>query len=214
MKTYQKAFIELALEAQALKFGKFTLKSGRVSPYFFNAGQFYTGLQLAKLGQFYAQALSDSRARIDMLFGPAYKGIPLVSATAIAFAEQHHRDLPYAYNRKEAKGHGEGGTLVGAAPAGQVAIIDDVITAGTAIREVLMLLEAYPAQPAVIAVGLDRQEKGVNDKSATQELAEETGVPVVSIIQLDDIVEYLHDNQNTEQLAVIEQYRSDYGVSY
>ncbi|WP_370980455.1 orotate phosphoribosyltransferase [Agaribacterium sp. ZY112] len=213
MKAYQKEFIELALEAEVLKFGQFTLKSGRTSPYFFNAGQFQTGAALAKLGRFYAQALVDSAAEFDLIFGPAYKGIPLVSTTAVAFADQHGRNLPFAYNRKEAKAHGEGGTLVGAPVQGKVAIIDDVITAGTAIREVLDILKNCGAQPAAIVVGLDRQEKGQGELSAIQELQEDTGVPVVSIIKLNDIISYLEAKGDKELLEAIKLYREQYGIS-
>ncbi|WP_096086725.1 orotate phosphoribosyltransferase [Agaribacterium haliotis] len=213
MKAYQQEFIELALEAKVLKFGQFTLKSGRTSPYFFNAGQFQTGAALAKLGRFYAQALNESEAEFDMIFGPAYKGIPLVSTTAVAFADHCERDLPFAYNRKEAKSHGEGGSLVGAPLAGKVAIIDDVITAGTAIREVLDILQSSDAEPAAIVVGLDRQEKGQGELSAIQELQNETGVPVVSIIKLDDIINYLENQGDKDLLASIKQYREHYGIS-
>ena len=212
MKEYQKAFIELALNASALKFGRFTLKSGRVSPYFFNAGLFQTGQALAQLGKAYAQALIDSNANFDMLFGPAYKGIPLVSACAVSFSATHNRDLPFGYNRKEAKTHGEGGNLVGAPLSGRVAIVDDVITAGTAIREVLTLIRAHNAQPAAIVVGLDRQEKGRGEHSAIQELERETDVPVVSIIKLDDILVYLEEQADQEKLAPMLAYRDRYGV--
>lgn len=213
MKPYQKAFIELALNASALKFGEFTLKSGRVSPYFFNAGLFQTGAALAELGQAYSQALVESGASFDMLFGPAYKGIPLVSTTAVAFHQQFNRDLPYGYNRKEAKAHGEGGTLVGAPLEGKVAIIDDVITAGTAIREVLHMLESHQASPAAIVVGLDRQEKGQGEHSAIQELQQETGVPVVSIIKLAHIIDYLREQGDQAQLDAVMAYRDSYGIS-
>lgn len=212
MKAYQNEFIQLALEASALKFGEFTLKSGRVSPYFFNAGKFESGLALAKLGRFYAQALIDSGADFNLLFGPAYKGIPLVSTTAVAFADQHQRDLPYTYNRKEAKSHGEGGTLVGAELTGRVAIIDDVITAGTAIREVLSIIQASDAKPAAIVVGLDRQERGTGELSAIQELQKETKVPVISIVKLDNIIEYLKQAGDQQQLQAITEYRDRYGV--
>ncbi len=213
MKAYQEQFIELALEASVLKFGRFTLKSGRTSPYFFNAGLFYNGAQLARLGQLYAQALIDSGASFDMLFGPAYKGIPLVSATAVAFAHDYQRDYPCAYNRKEAKDHGEGGTLVGAPLRGRIAIIDDVITAGTAIREVLTLIAAHDASPAAVVVGLDRQERGQGGLSAIQELRQKTSVEVISIIKLEHIIAYLRERNQHEDLATIEQYREDFGVS-
>ncbi len=212
MKAYQKAFIELALEASALKFGEFTLKSGRVSPYFFNAGMFRTGRALAELGRAYSQALVDSGAEFDMLFGPAYKGIPLVSTSSVAFYDSFNRDVPYGYNRKEAKDHGEGGTLVGAALEGRVAIIDDVITAGTAIREVLGLIETHSAKPAAIVVGLDRQEKGQGELSAIQELQHETKVPVVSIIKLENIIEYLRTQGDVDQLQAVMAYREKYGI--
>jgi len=212
MKTYQKAFIELALESSALKFGEFTLKSGRVSPYFFNAGLFQTGRALAELGRAYAQALVDSNADFDMLFGPAYKGIPLVSTTSVAFYDSFRKDVPYGYNRKEAKHHGEGGTLVGAPLNGRVAIIDDVITAGTAIREVLDIMRAQNAEPAAIVVGLDRQEKGQGALSAIQELQNETGVPVVSIIKLDHVIDYLEQKGDQTQLDAVVKYREQYGI--
>ena len=213
MQAYQHEFIELALKCDVLKFGQFTLKSGRTSPYFFNAGKFQTGAALAKLGRFYAQALLDSGADFDMLFGPAYKGIPLVSTLAVAMADIHDRDLPFAYNRKEAKNHGEGGTLVGAPIAGRVAIVDDVITAGTAIREVLDIISDGTAKPAAIIVGLDRQERGQGELSAIQELQRDTGVPVVSIIKLSDIISYLEQQDDKELLASITLYREQYGIS-
>lgn len=211
MKAYQKAFIEMALDASALKFGQFTLKSGRVSPYFFNAGMFQTGRALAELGRAYAQALIESGADFDMLFGPAYKGIPLVSTSSVAFYDSFQRDVPYGYNRKEAKDHGEGGTLVGAPLAGKVAIIDDVITAGTAIREVLALLNEHDAQPAAVVVGLDRQEKGQGELSAIQELQRDTKVPVVSIIKLEHIIDYLKEQGDQRQLDAVVAYRDRYG---
>lgn len=212
MHTYQSDFISLAIQCQALRFGEFTLKSGRVSPYFFNAGQFQTGGALAKLGRFYAQALINSDIKFDMLFGPAYKGIPLASTTAVALADHHQRDVPYCFNRKEAKGHGEGGTLVGAPLKGRVVIIDDVITAGTAVREVLSILDKAGAEPAAILIGLDRQEKGQGELSAIQELVQATGVPVVSIIKLDDITSYLEASGERDVLDAIRAYRTTYGV--
>lgn len=212
MQAYQKDFIQLALKAQALKFGEFTLKSGRVSPYFFNAGQFQTGSALASLGRFYAQALVDAGVEFDMIFGPAYKGIPLATTTATALADHHQKDMPFAYNRKEAKAHGEGGTLVGAPIKGRVAIIDDVITAGTAVREVLSLIDAAGAKPAAIVVGLNRQEKGQGELSAIQELEQETGVPVISIINLNHVLQYLETQGDSENLAKVTAYRQQYGV--
>lgn len=213
MKPYQTAFIQLALEAEVLKFGEFTLKSGRTSPYFFNAGKFQTGRALAQLGRFYAEALLHSGAKFDMLFGPAYKGIPLVSAISIALADQHDLDMPYGYNRKEAKNHGEGGTLVGAPLSGKVAIVDDVITAGTAIREVLDLMANTDAKPAAVVVGLDRQERGQGELSAIQELERETGVQVVSIVTLNDIISFLENQGEDKQLQAIVDYRERYGAS-
>ncbi|BCD96432.1 orotate phosphoribosyltransferase [Marinagarivorans cellulosilyticus] len=214
MESYQQQFIELALESQALKFGEFTLKSGRVSPYFFNAGQFQTGLALAKLGRFYAQALVESGVPFDMIFGPAYKGIPLAVAAAAALADDYQRDLPFAYNRKEAKTHGEGGSLVGAPLAGRVAIVDDVITAGTAVREVLTLIDAANATPAALVIGLNRQERGQGELSAIAELEQQTPVKVVSLIKLDDIMSYLKDRSQAYP-GVYEKilaYRQQYGV--
>ena len=213
MKPYQTSFIELALEAEVLKFGEFTLKSGRVSPYFFNAGKFQTGRALAQLGRFYAEALLHSGAKFDMLFGPAYKGIPLVSTIAVALADHHDMDLPYGYNRKEAKTHGEGGNLVGAPLAGKVAIVDDVITAGTAIRQVLEIMSTNDASPAAIVVGLDRQERGQGELSAIQELERDTGIPVVSIIKLNDIISYLKESGDEQQLDAVVAYREKYGSS-
>lgn len=213
MRPYQTQFIELALSCQALKFGDFTLKSGRKSPYFFNAGQFQTGSALALLGRFYAQALLDAHINFDMLFGPAYKGIPLAVTTAVALADQHGRDVPYCFNRKEAKQHGEGGSLVGAPLAGRVVIVDDVITAGTAVREVLEIINNSGATPAAIVIGLNRQERGQGELSAIGELVQLTGVPVVSIINLDHILAYLSaDPTRQELVASIELYRKTYGV--
>lgn len=212
LQAYQTEFIEMALACQALKFGEFTLKSGRISPYFFNAGQFQNGADLAKLGRAYAQALVNSGIEFDMLFGPAYKGIPLATTTAVALADTHSRNLPYCYNRKEIKDHGEGGILVGAPLTGRVAIIDDVITAGTAVREVLQLIESASAVPAAVVVGLDRQERGQSEKSAIEELEQETGIPVISIITLQDIMSYLETAGDSELLNQVDNYRKTYGV--
>lgn len=213
MKPYQKAFIQLALKCQALKFGEFTLKSGRQSPYFFNAGQFQTGGALAQIGRFYASALMDSAIPFDMLFGPAYKGIPLATTTAVALADLHQRDVPYCFNRKEVKTHGEGGVLVGAPLNGRVAIVDDVITAGTAAREVLSIINAAGAKPAAMIIGLNRQERGQGDLSAIQELQRDTGIPVISIINLEHIMAFLMEaGTETATLERIAHYRQAYGV--
>lgn len=213
MKTYQKQFIQLALTCEALKFGQFTLKSGRVSPYFFNAGQFQSGGALAQLGRFYSQALIEAGIEFDMIFGPAYKGIPLATTTAVALAEHHQRDVPYCFNRKEAKTHGEGGSLVGAPLQGKVVIVDDVITAGTAVREVLSIIAHAGAEPAAILIGLNRQERGQAEQSAIAELEQATGVPVISIIRLQDIMAYLEEEQSDpETLTQLTQYRQTYGV--
>ncbi len=212
MEDYQSAFIQLAIDVEALCFGQFTLKSGRTSPYFFNAGKFQTGASIAKLGQYYATALMASDLKFDMLFGPAYKGIPLAAVTAASLAEQHGQNLPFCYNRKEAKNHGEGGTLVGAPLQGRVAIIDDVITAGTAVREVLSIIETNGAKPAAVVVGLDRQEKGQGERSAIEELQQETGVPVVSIVKLADIMEFLEASGDAKTLEDIRLYREMYGT--
>ena len=213
MQAYQKEFIRFALETGVLRFGEFVLKSGRRSPYFFNAGLFNTGARLERLGHFYAEAIAASELVFDVLFGPAYKGIPLVSATAIALAREQGRDLPWCFNRKEVKDHGEGGQLVGAPLAGRVLIVDDVITAGTAIRESLAIIEAHGARPAGVVVALDRQEKGQDERSAIQQLEEEAGVPVVSIVALEQLVEFLRDDPAMQaHLEAIEAYRAAYGV--
>lgn len=212
MKAYQHEFIQLALEVEALTFGEFELKSGRVSPYFFNAGKFQTGAAIANLGRYYAQAIIDSAIRFDMIFGPAYKGIPLAALTTASLFDQHARDVPYCYNRKEAKAHGEGGQLVGAPLCGRVAIIDDVITAGTAVREVLSTIDEAGAEPALIVVGLNRQERGRGNKSAIDELSEDTGVPVVSIVKLDDILQYLRVQGDDATFHRVNAYRDQYGT--
>ncbi len=212
MKTYQKNFIQLALSCKALTFGKFTLKSGRVSPYFFNAGQFCNGASIAELGRCYAAALIDSEVKFDMVFGPAYKGIPLVTSVASALADHHNIDIPFCYDRKEAKTHGEGGLLVGANVNGKVVIIDDVITAGTAIRGALTTIEGAGGEPSAIIVGLNRQERGQGSKSAIQELEEQTGLPVLSIINLEHIIQYLNNDGDPETLAQVENYRDQYGI--
>lgn len=212
MKDYQKAFIELAIRHKALCFGEFTLKSGRVSPYFFNAGRFQSGSALAALGSFYAQALIDSEVEIDLLFGPAYKGIPLVSLTAAALSNEHDLDFPVCYNRKEAKEHGEGGLLVGAPLEGKVAIVDDVITAGTAVREVIELINTHEASLGAVLIGLDRQERGQGELSAIQEIEEEYNVPVISIVKLEHILQYMQGQNEPHLVEAIESYRKDFGV--
>jgi len=213
MKQYQQDFIEFALATGVLRFGSFTLKSGRVSPYFFNSGLFNTGASLARLGRFYAQAINESALDYDVLFGPAYKGIPLASTTVVALADQHQRDVPYVFNRKEKKNHGEGGQLVGADLNGKVLIIDDVISAGTSVRESVTIIKAENATPAGVIIALDRQERGQDSRSAIQEVEAEHHIPVVSIICLDDLLSYLQNNAElAEHLPAVEAYRQQYGV--
>ena len=213
MRGYKREFIELALELGVLRFGEFTLKSGRVSPYFFNAGLFNTGYAAAKLGRFYAAAIAESDVRFDMLFGPAYKGIPLATLTAASLAEQHDIDVPYSFNRKEAKAHGEGGSIVGAPLSGDVLIVDDVITAGTAVREAHQIIAAAGAQIAGLVISLDRQERGQGPYSAVQELKQSLGIPVISIVQLDDLIDILEESSEYERhLEPVLAYRRQYGV--
>lgn len=213
MQAYQRDFIRFAIERGVLRFGEFTLKSGRTSPYFFNAGLFDSGLALARLGRFYAAAVVNSGLPFDVLFGPAYKGIPLAATTAVALAEHHQRDLPWCFNRKEAKAHGEGGTLVGAPLAGRVLIIDDVITAGTAIREVMQIIQAQGAQAAGVLIALNRQERGQGELSAIQEVERDFGMPVVSIVSLEQVLEYLADDAELQQyLPAVQAYRAEYGI--
>jgi orotate phosphoribosyltransferase len=213
IKDYQYEFIEFAIEAGVLSFGDFTLKSGRVSPYFFNSGLFNTGRQLARLGRFYAQAIVDSGIQFDVLFGPAYKGIPLAAAAGIALADHHERNVPWCFNRKEAKDHGEGGNLVGAGLTGGVLIIDDVITAGTAIRESVDIIQAAGATPAGVVIALDRQERGRDARSAIQEVEETLGVRVISIVKLEHLAQYLQDRTDrAEEVEKILAYRAQYGV--
>jgi len=213
MKDYQQNFIETAIQAKALCFGEYQLKSGRISPYFFNAGLLYQGRALAALGKAYAQAIIESGIQYDVIFGPAYKGISLAALTAAALYEQHGIDVPFAYNRKEKKDHGEGGVLVGASLEGKrVLIIDDVITAGTAIREVTALLEQEQAKLAAVIIGLNRQEKGKAELSAIQEVERDFHVPVVSIINLNDIVRFLEASEQFGLLDKIKLYRTQYGV--
>ena len=213
MEQYQNDFVDFMLEIGALKFGEFTLKSGRVSPYFFNAGQFNQGNHLSQLGQFYAQAIEASGIKFDVLFGPAYKGIPLVAATAIALNDSFNRSVPYSFNRKEAKDHGEGGNIVGHPLEGGILIIDDVITAGTAIREAKDIINANGAKTKGVVVALDRQEKGKGELSAIQEVEQNFGIAVVSIINLSHIVDYLKANDDKNIISRIESYRSQYGIS-
>jgi orotate phosphoribosyltransferase len=213
MKTYKVDFIDNAISSGALKFGQFELKSGRTSPHFFNAGEFYSGSALAALGRCYASAIVESGIEFDVLFGPAYKGITLAAATSIALSEHHGINVPYCFNRKEAKAHGEGGTLVGAPLEGKVLIIDDVITAGTAIREVMSIVEQVGAQAAGVVIGLDRKERGKTDKSAIQEVEQEFKIPVASIIDIDDILQYLKaKSEHNDLVAEIDKYRQQFGV--
>lgn len=214
MQSYKKQFIKLAIANDVLRFGEFTLKSGRVSPYFFNAGLFNTGGALAELGRNYAQALVEQGLEYDILFGPAYKGIPLVSTLAIALAEYHQQDKPYAFNRKEAKDHGEGGNIVGAELKGRVLIVDDVITAGTAIREAVDIIKAQGADASAVLIALDRQEKGQSDLSAIQEVQRDYGISVHSIITMNDLIDYLGANDEySEHLATMKAYRDEYGIA-
>ncbi|EMQ2219018.1 orotate phosphoribosyltransferase [Vibrio parahaemolyticus] len=213
MKAYQREFIEFALEKEVLKFGEFTLKSGRKSPYFFNAGLFNTGSDLARLGRFYAAALADSGIEFDVLFGPAYKGIPIATTTAVALADHHDIDTPYCFNRKEAKDHGEGGNLVGSALEGRIMLVDDVITAGTAIRESMEIIKANGADLAGVLVAIDRQEKGKGELSAIQEVERDFGCAVISIVSLGDLITYLEEKGNaTEHLEAVKAYRAEYGI--
>ncbi|EIJ6617474.1 orotate phosphoribosyltransferase [Vibrio parahaemolyticus] len=213
MKAYQREFIEFALEKEVLKFGEFTLKSGRKSPYFFNAGLFNTGRDLARLGRFYAAALADSGIEFDVLFGPAYKGIPIATTTAVALADHHDIDTPYCFNRKEAKNHGEGGNLVGSALEGRIMLVDDVITAGTAIRESMEIIKANGADLAGVLVAIDREEKGKGELSAIQEVERDFGCAVISIVSLGDLITYLEEKGNaTEHLEAVKAYRAEYGI--
>lgn len=213
MQQYQKDFLDFAIAKQVLKFGEFTLKSGRVSPYFFNAGNFQSGADLSRLGQAYADAIVESGIEFDVLFGPAYKGIPLAAATAIALFENHQIDVPWCFDRKEAKDHGEGGKIVGAPLAGKILIIDDVITAGTAIRESMNLIDAVGATAAGVVIALDRQERGTGERSAIQEVEQDYSIPVKAIIQLENITEYLvQQGQDEVTVQRIAEYRQQYGI--
>lgn len=214
MHEYQWEFIRFALDRNVLRFGEFTLKSGRTSPYFFNAGLFNTGSSLSRLGRYYAQALIHNGPKdVDVIFGPAYKGIPLAAVTAVSLADSFDVDLPYCFNRKEAKDHGEGGSLVGAPLEGRVLIIDDVITAGTAIREVMQIIKAAGAEPAAVMVALDRQERGQGELSAIQEVERDFGIPVISIVSLTQILAFLEDDEQLRKyLPAVQAYREEYGI--
>jgi len=213
MRAFKREFLDLALELEALRFGEFTLKSGRNSPYFFNAGLFASGYAAAKLGRYYASAIAHSEVEFDMLFGPAYKGIPLVTLAAAALAEHHDVDVPYAFNRKETKGHGEGGSIVGAPLAGRVMIVDDVITAGTAVREAHQIVTAAGAEVVGLVISLDRQELGRDSRSAVQELEQTLRIPVISIIKLENLVDMLEESEEYgEYLEPVLEYRKKYGV--
>ena len=213
MQSYQKAFIQLAIDNQVLRFGEFTLKSGRVSPYFFNLGQIASGAAMATLADAYVDALDADGIEFDMLFGPAYKGIPLVAALATAYARRG-RDLPFAYNRKEAKDHGEGGVLVGAKPEGRVLIVDDVLTAGTALRQSIELLRAAGAQPVGAAIALDRQERGPNGRSAVQEIEQEAGLRIVPLVTARDVLQFLSEGTaDANTVAAMRRYQENYGIA-
>ena len=213
MQDYQREFLEFALQVGVLRFGEFTLKSGRISPYFFNAGLFNTGASLARLGRYYARSLVGSGIEFDMIYGPAYKGIPLAAITCVALADHHDRDLPYAFNRKEAKDHGEGGNIVGSPLRGRVMIIDDVITAGTSVRESVDIIREHGATPAGVVIALDRQEKGRDGQSAIAEVQTTYGMPVSSIACLEDLIEFLAQRPDSRAvLPRIRDYRDQYGV--
>lgn len=214
MKQYQKDFISFAIERGVLKFGEFTLKSGRTSPYFFNAGLFNKGADLARLGRFYAAALQDSGVDYDVLFGPAYKGIPIATAAAIALFDTYQKDVPYCFNRKEKKAHGEGGNLVGSELKGKIMLVDDVITAGTAIRESMAIVKANNAELAGVLIALDRQEKGQGELSAIQEVEQDFNTKVISIVKLNDVIGYLEKSPElAEHLEAVTAYRTRYGVA-
>jgi orotate phosphoribosyltransferase len=212
MQDYQREFLDFALDVGVLRFGEFTLKSGRISPYFFNAGLFNTGASLAKLGRYYARAIIDSGIEFDVLYGPAYKGIPLAATTAAALYDHHALDIPYAFNRKEAKDHGEGGSIVGHPLEGRILIIDDVISAGTSVRESVNIIQAEGALPAGVVIALDRQERGQGERSAIQEVEGDYGMPVSAIVRLQQLIEYLRENNDLNALERIEAYRENYGV--
>jgi orotate phosphoribosyltransferase len=213
MQDYQKEFLDFSLDVGVLRFGEFTLKSGRISPYFFNAGLFNTGAALARLGRYYAQAIIDSGIEFDVLYGPAYKGIPLAAVTAAALYDHHGKDIAYAFNRKEAKDHGEGGVIVGHALEGKILIIDDVISAGTSVRESMDIIGQLGAKAAGVVIALDRQEKGQGELSAIQEVERDYNIPVAGIVQLKSLVTYLQEKGDSPRyLAAIQRYRDQYGV--
>jgi len=214
MQAYQQEFLDFAIDVGVLRFGEFTLKSGRVSPYFFNSGLFNTGASLARLGRYYAQAIIDSGIEFEMIYGPAYKGIPLAASLAIALADHHNRDVPYCFNRKEAKDHGEGGVIVGAPLKGKVLIIDDVISAGTSVRESVDIIRAADdATPAGVIIALDRQERGQSKTSAIQEMEKDFGLRVSSIVRLQELITFLNEKDNqTEAMEAIKSYQSQYGI--
>ena len=213
MRDYQTEFLDFAIATGVLRFGEFTLKSGRTSPYFFNSGLFNTGRSLAKLGRFYAAAMEDAGLQYDVLFGPAYKGIPLVASIGIALADHFDHDVPYAFNRKEVKDHGEGGTIVGSELKGRVLIVDDVISAGTSVRESVDMIKANGATPAGVMIALNRQEKGTGEKSAIQEVEESLGIPVASIVKLEDLLTYLEGHSELSSYAsAVQAYRDQYGA--
>ena len=212
--SYQKEFLDFALQENVIRFGEFTLKSGRKSPYFFNAGLFNTGEAMSKLGRFYAQALINSGIDFDILFGPAYKGIPLATATSMALSDHHQRNTPWSFNRKEAKNHGEGGNIVGAPLEGKAVIVDDVMTAGTAVREVMEIIDQSDATVAAVMIALDRQEKGNGELSAIQEVERDFNIPVISIVTLNDLLAYAENKPEIKEHApAIRAYREQYGVS-
>ena len=214
MQNFRHAFLEFLIQQGVLTFGDFTLKSGRHSPYFFNAGLVNTGQGIGKLGRFYAQAIVQADIKFDVLFGPAYKGITLAVATAIALAEQHGKNVPCVYNRKEAKSYGEGGSLVGGPLKGRVLIIDDVITAGTAVRSAVQLIRATGAEPAGVVISLDRQERGAGAEPAIDEVREQIGIPVHSIARLDDLLAYMEERKDLAQhIEAVQNYRREYGVA-
>jgi orotate phosphoribosyltransferase len=213
MKAYQHEFLQFAVDIGVLRFGEFTLKSGRTSPYFFNAGLFNTGMRLARLGRYYAQAIENANIAYDMLFGPAYKGIPLAAATAVALAERHERDVPYCFNRKETKDHGEGGVIVGSPLQGRVLIIDDVISAGTSVRESVDIIRTGGAEPAGVVIALDRQERGTGKLSAIQQVEHDYSIRVTSIVNIDNVMDYLDGQPGmAEFLSAISAYRARYGA--